>query len=137
MKRHLSLLLVLAVLLPALAGCQNTAPAETNAKATTENATQPTIAGLPASASVAPAETNPATQPDASQAPRLTRQEAINIALKDAGFPSDQVRELEAELDRDAGVLHYDVDFDKDGYDYDYEIDAVSGKILKVEKGRD
>ena len=38
---------------------------------------------------------------------------------------------LKVELDRDDGVLHYDVDFDCNGYEYDYEIDATSGEIRK------
>ena len=68
---------------------------------------------------------------------RLTREEAIDIALKHAGLNADQVRGLEAELDRDDGRLHYDVDFEAAGYDYDYEIDTATGEILKSQKERD
>ena len=35
------------------------------------------------------------------------------------------------ELDNDGGALHFDVDFEVSDKDYDYEIDAEDGKILK------
>lgn len=68
---------------------------------------------------------------------QLSKTEARDIALKHAGLKASEVRDLEVELDRDDGTLHFDVDFEKDGYDYDYEIDAYSGKILKSRKERD
>ena len=68
---------------------------------------------------------------------QLTKTEAENIALGNSGFQASEVRDLDTELDRDDGVLHYDVDFEKDGYDYEYEIDAYSGKILKSRIERD
>lgn len=67
----------------------------------------------------------------------LTAAEARDIALKHAKLKKSEVRDLEVELDRDDGKKHFDVSFEKDGYDYDYEIDAASGKILKSEKERD
>ena len=79
-----------------------------------------------------PETTAPLVQPTESAA-RITADEAIAIALKDAKLTKDQVRDLDVELDRDDGVLHYDVDFEKDRNDYDYEIDAATGKILRSE----
>ncbi len=67
----------------------------------------------------------------------LTAAEARDKALKHAGFKKSEVRDLEVELDRDGGKKHFDVSFEKDGYDYEYEIDATTGKILKSEKERD
>ena len=78
-----------------------------------------------------------ATTTSTTETKQLTKAEAQNIALKHAGFTADQVRDLEVELDKDDGTRHFDVDFEKDGYDYSYEIDAASGKILKSEKERD
>ena len=72
-----------------------------------------------------------------SSTKQLTKAEAKAIAFKHAGVKESEVRDLEVELDKDDGVLHFDVDFEKDGYDYDYEIDATSGKILKSRKERD
>ena len=86
----------------------------------------------------APASTTPSSSSStSSSSSQLTKNEARDIALKHAGVKASEVRDLEVELDRDGGTLHYDVDFEKDGYDYDYEIDAASGKILKSRKERD
>ena len=56
----------------------------------------------------------------------------MDIALKDAGFAAADVTELEAELDLDDAVVHYDVEFKQGGMEYDYDIDAVTGEILEA-----
>ncbi len=56
---------------------------------------------------------------------------AKEIAFAHANVQEADVTGLKVELDRDDGVLHYDVDFDCNGYEYDYEIDATSGEIRK------
>ncbi len=65
---------------------------------------------------------------------QISSSKAKSIALKDAGLKENEVYDLEIELDRDKGVLHFDVSFEKDGKDYDYEINAKTGKIISVEK---
>ena len=40
------------------------------------------------------------------------------------------VSQLTSKLDRENGAISYDVDFKYNGYEYDYDIDAISGKIL-------
>ena len=42
------------------------------------------------------------------------------------------VYDLSAELDLDDAVIHYDVDFNQGGYDYDYDIDAATGAVIYV-----
>ena len=68
---------------------------------------------------------------------QLTVKEAKKIAFDHAGTKESKVTDLEAELDKDDGALHYDISFDAGSYDYDYEIDAYTGKILKSEKEKD
>ena len=128
MKKILALTMVLALLLPVLAGCQSSAPAQTQTDppASSQETTVPEETTLPPETTVdtTPVVTDPVTT-------TITRDEAISIALKDAGLTKDQVRDLEAELDTDDGTPHYDVDFEKDKGYYDYEIHAETGKILK------
>ncbi len=62
---------------------------------------------------------------------------AKEIALDHAGLTADGVTKLEAELDKERTNVVYDVSFDANGYEYDYEIDAVSGEILRSDKERD
>ena len=86
----------------------------------------------PAAPAVAAA---PAPAPTEAPAPELlTGDEAIAIALKDAGLSRDQVSRLEAEFDRDDGRPEYDVSFRQGSYEYDYEIHAETGKILSRDK---
>ena len=64
----------------------------------------------------------------------LTPEEAQAIALKHAGFTTDQVLFLRTEpelLDREP---HYDVEFQEGPWEYDYEIHAETGEILSFEK---
>lgn len=78
----------------------------------------------------------PEPVPETTPGP-MTRQEAIAIALAHAGLTSDQVRDLDAELDKERGVVYYEVDFESGAYEYEYEIHAETGAILKSEKERD
>ena len=70
-----------------------------------------------------------AAQENTTQA-TISREEALNIALADAGLTEKDIYDLDLELDRDRGIWHYDVDFERNGRDYDYEIHAVTGEIL-------
>ncbi|MCD8124821.1 MAG: fibronectin type III domain-containing protein [Lachnospiraceae bacterium] len=62
---------------------------------------------------------------------------AKSIALTDAGATESQVYDLEVEKDKENGVVVYEVSFDYNGYEYDYTINATSGKILEKEVDRD
>ena len=81
-------------------------------------------------------EAPPATP---AQEKQITAEEAQAIALAHAGFAADQVERLrtrfEPEEPRDPA--HYDVEFYRDGLEYDYEIHAETGQILSWEKDRD
>ena len=61
-------------------------------------------------------------------------EKAKEIVLKKAGVNKADARELEVDLDMDAGVLVYEVDFDTRFYEYEYEVDAKTGKILIEQK---
>lgn len=67
----------------------------------------------------------------------ITKAEAKAIAFKHAGVNEADAKRVKVVFDFDDGVAEYEVEFHADKFDYDYEIDAVSGKILKVEKDRD
>ncbi len=64
----------------------------------------------------------------------ITREKAIEIALNHAGFKQDEVINLTAEYDRELSGNEWEVEFDKDNYEYSYEINAQSGEIIKNEK---
>lgn len=65
----------------------------------------------------------------------ISKDEATAIALKAAGISAENAKQLKAELDRsDSGTYKYEVDFKYGVYEYEYDIDAVTGKIIKSEK---
>jgi len=59
---------------------------------------------------------------------------AKEAALAHAGLKESAVTYLTVEKDIENGVTVYEVEFHSGGYEYDYEIDAVTGKILKSDK---
>ena len=63
----------------------------------------------------------------------ITIEQAKEIALKHAGLTMDQVSFLESENDVDNGLEKYDIQFSHDGKEYDYEISAIDGKIIKYD----
>lgn len=55
---------------------------------------------------------------------------AKSIALKDAGVSQSQATFTKAELDEDDGVYYYDIEFHTTAKEYEYEINAKTGKII-------
>ena len=51
-----------------------------------------------------------------------------NIAEIDSNF------KVGTELDRDDMVVHYDVEFVSGKYEYEYEINAETGKVIAFDK---
>lgn len=63
----------------------------------------------------------------------ITAKEARNIAFKDAGVTLNDVLDWDVEKDRDDGVVKYEVSFETEKWEYDYEI-SLKGAILHKEK---
>ena len=62
---------------------------------------------------------------------------ASAAAMQHAGITAQQVYDLETELDDEDGMLIYEVEFKSGNLEYDYEIDAVSGNILRYKSELD
>lgn len=67
----------------------------------------------------------------------ITAEKAKEIALNHAGVKASEVRDLDIEKDRDDGIVKYEIDFESGRMEYEYEIHAETGKILKAEKDYD
>lgn len=67
----------------------------------------------------------------------IGREKAVEIALSHAGLSQSNVRDLDVEKDKKKGSIVYEVDFEANGYEYDYDIDAATGEIVKQDKERD
>ena len=75
---------------------------------------------------------NTTTGPQA--AGEITADEAKSIALQHAGLAEADVLYANVEYDRDNGHNEWSVDFATQDTEYDYEINAADGSILKSEK---
>jgi uncharacterized membrane protein YkoI len=75
------------------------------------------------------AESEPSSPSDVPGEIGLEKAKAI--ALEDAGFTADQVKFKKAKRDREHGIVIYEIKFEKDRWEYEYEIHAATGVILK------
>lgn len=68
----------------------------------------------------------------------ITEEDAKSIALTHADLVIEEVTFTKCELDRETDGANYDVEFHtEDRLEYDYEIDAYTGKIISYEWDED
>ncbi|MDD6021623.1 MAG: PepSY domain-containing protein [Oscillospiraceae bacterium] len=66
----------------------------------------------------------------------IGEEKAKEIALSAAGIPAQDAKFIICEFDYENGTAVYDVEFYYGRTEYSYDIDAVTGEILKVEQDR-
>lgn len=140
MKKFVVLTLVAALCLM-LAGCplESDEPTVPSAPASTEPSTEPTPEQSPeasAEPSVEPSvepSTTPSSEPEISTRDILNIATSKEIALADAGLKESEATFIKAKSDVDGGVQVHEIEFVGSEIEWDYEIDAGSGDILKKE----
>ncbi len=65
---------------------------------------------------------------------KITKEKAKETALNHAKLKESDIKNYKINLDRDDGTLKYEISFDANGTEYDYDIDATSGEIIKTDK---
>ena len=70
------------------------------------------------------------TQPAPTEAALISSDRALEIALSSLGADRGSIQQLELELTRENGSPVYELEFQFDGFEHDFEIDAGSGNIL-------
>lgn len=75
-------------------------------------------------------------QDDRNEAANTDQAAALQTALKDAGVNEADASRIRVTMDRDDGMLVYEVRFDAAEVEYDYEIDAESGRIISTDVER-
>lgn len=68
-----------------------------------------------------------------SQTGEIDADQALSIALEDAGVSEDDIYSYKTERDRDDGISVYDIEFDTDYGDYSYEIETNGGRIISAD----
>ena len=66
----------------------------------------------------------------------IGEEKALTAALERAGVSADAVAYYEIGLDTERGVMVYDVEFTAGDYEYECDVNATSGEIVKFEKER-
>ena len=83
----------------------------------------------------------PAVQPSRPELPAAVQDighaKAKSIALNHAGVSENEAYDMDIELDDEDGILVYEVEFKSGNMEYDYEINAATGAILKHESELD
>lgn len=73
------------------------------------------------------------TSPDGT-AEYISADRAKEIALSHAGVAETNVFDYDCELEHEKGRAFYEVDFESMNYEHEYDIDAVTGEIIRSDK---
>ncbi len=71
---------------------------------------------------------------DDEVASTLDEDSAKQKALEHADIMEAEIADFKIELDQENGTSYYDITFKHDGHQYDYQVHAESGEILKSNK---
>ena len=127
-KKTLTAALALTLAASLLTGCTAAAMSAENNSPSTPELSSVAPAGSPSSSISA----GIAGSDGSSQ--YIAQEDAENIALTNAGLTADTVNALRSRLEYDDGRAVYDIEFWTDTDEYDYDIDAVTGDILSVDR---
>ena len=82
----------------------------------------------------APAHTNGISVTSPEKPALIDKETAKSKALEHTGFSAYDVKRISAELDFDKGVWEYEVEFKHSGFEYEVDINAETGEVLKSKK---
>ena len=124
MKRIFSCGLAAGILLACLTGCsvlQSDIP---------DSQEVPVSSALEAPSGQEPAPSPSFAPNGGSSSGEVSREEALAIALDNAGVPEGDAYNIKNETDRDHGIPIYDIEFETEYGDYDFEIAIDGGRIV-------
>lgn len=126
--KKLSAILITAVLVLSLSACGTAGMDGINNSDGNGNS----VTSQPAESSTPSASSQQSVQGTA----KITADEALNIALENAGVTKDSISNLKNKLDTDDGILVYEIDFDSGNTEYSYDINAETGAIVESDRDR-
>ena len=131
MKQIISFGLTAALLLACLTGCGG------QAGDTAPGGTAPSGGQTPPASSVPETPAGQGQTPPVSPASEgkvaageISREEALAIALENAGVLEGDAYNVKNETDSDNGIPLYDIEFETDYGDYDFEVAMADGRIV-------
>ena len=131
MKQIISFGLTAALFLSCLTGCGG------QAGGAAPGGTAPSGGQTPPASSVPETPAGQGQTPPVSPTPEgevatgeISREEALAIALANAGVPEGDAYNVKNETDSDNGIPLYDIEFETDYGDYDFEVAIADGRIV-------
>ena len=73
--------------------------------------------------------TDSAQQNSTTSEAKITKERAKEIALEHANIKETDITDYEIDLDNEDGKLVYEISFESNGKEYDYDVDATTGKV--------
>lgn len=115
---------------------EDIAPSATTAQAPAKTPDVPPSTQKPDHTKKKPAADAPVThaEPATTVANAITKEKAKSIVLAHAGLNESEIKYYRIEPDRERGTLVYEIEFNAGKHEYDYEVNAENGKIIKAEK---
>ena len=135
MKKKLIALVAAVALVFAFTGC-GTGPEKADKEKTATAKTEQAKDKAEAEKAKAEAEKEKAKE-KAKAAKDIGTEKATKIALKDAGLKEADVKFTKQSPGEDDGKRIYEIEFTSDGSEYEYNIDAATGKILERDSDND
>lgn len=134
MKKILALVLIFVFAI-SLSACAKKMPGEdnSNVESNVQQSTDQTTSSVVPDSSESVVSTPVVNSSDA----KISKDEAISIALKKVSKKKTEVHDLEAELEIENGVLVWEVEFEDSKFEYYFEINAKTGAIEKQLNGKD
>ena len=68
-------------------------------------------------------------QNNTSSNAKISKEKAKEIALDHAKLTEDKITDYEIDLDNEDGILVYEISFESNGKEYDYDVNANTGEI--------
>ena len=126
--KKLSLAAIIVTVSISLIGCTNSGIASNGNKNNTESSIQNSNESNVQNSNESNTQNN-----NINNTGDISLDKAKEIALSHAGLGSDQVTFVQANKDFDDGIQKYDIEFYCNGKEYDYEINASNGQIIKYD----
>ena len=73
----------------------------------------------------------------ASEKAYIGQENALAAALAHAGFTMENLTSYEVDMDTEDGIFVYEIEFMDNGYEYEYDIDASTGAVVKYSREKD
>jgi len=69
-----------------------------------------------------------------TRASMLTKREAEDIALRQAGISRDEAENIRTEYEHDDGMAYYDIEFSHNGVEFDIKVNSDDGNIMSFDR---